>query len=177
MLPLRKEGHQQHRNQGQPTHTQPQGLRSSQGSSAQYQVLREPAGGQPQYQRTDQPEIYKVLAAQVNNHLFAEADKSYLDSDISKQTVEQIEQVLPHVAKWADDAMTQDPDLRELVVQTLRMEAIIEQVKHGVTDYLKTEKGARVAKLLHVYGGQVATTPNSKSYSQLSSTPFRRHGF
>ena len=122
-----------------------------------------------QFQDTfgDQPEIYKVLAAQVNNHLFAEEVKSYSDSDLSKETIEQIEQVLPHVAKWADDAMTQDPDLRELVVQTLRMEAIIEQLKYGVTDYLKTKKGARVAKLLHDYGGQVTTTPDSKSYSQL----------
>lgn len=112
----------------------------------------------------DKPNMHTTMSAEVMRFLLALNDDRTLDG------LEDREEVIlakKHAVKWADDAMIQDRDFCELVVQTLRMELIFQQYINGSNWPLENPRGKKVHEILMKYGKEVPETPDPKKYEKL----------
>lgn len=109
----------------------------------------------------DKPHMSTEMSAEVLRYLFGDEDNR--NSDILEQK-DETEMAKRHAEKWADDCLSRDADFRNLVIQTIRLDAIYHQYIEGVDWYKNNPKGIRISRLLEKYGGSVEESTDPERY-------------
>lgn len=105
--------------------------------------------------------INTSMAAEVMRFLLVLGDTK------TEENNDEIIMAKKHAEKWANDALSQDKDFCELVIQTLRMDIIFNQSTNGTKWLLEDPRGKKISEILTKFGGKVTETPDPKKYDKL----------
>jgi hypothetical protein len=121
-------------------------------------------GPVPDEQESDVSQVY---AGQIVNHLAGDVFDPFDEraSEAVRRFALHINEETPEIA---DNLMKQDRNLRELIVQTLRMRLILGSSKDE--NFQKTTQGKHIGLLLRQYGPECSEQVDEKRYSALVNT-------
>ena len=98
------------------------------------------------------------------NYLFAEDPDSYGNADAQQiERIKRIRRVLPGQSR---EAMSNNKDLRRIIVYTLRMRLYLHTMLEG-TQWIRTPEGKRTWDTLNIYGGEFPEEVTDKMFDKL----------
>ena len=117
----------------------------------------------PEYKEAfaDKPTMHTSMAAEAMRLLLA------LDDTKKEESSDETILAKKHAEKWANDALSQNKDFSELVIQTLRMDIVFNQFTNGTKWLFENPRGKKISEILAKFGSKVIETPDPKKYDKL----------